>query len=467
MASTTSVTASRPGTPRSGLMRLLDILAMPALAIFTAFLIGGILIVIANVLGGASLRDSLQTVVQAYVGLIRGAFFKPRALSETLIATVPYIFLGLGVAVGFKSGLFNIGVEGQFYIGAVSAAWAGVAFAGLPAIILLPLVILAAAVGGGIWAGIPGFLKARFGAHEVITTIMMNYIAFRLTELLVAGLLKDPLSKQVPQTAHVAPAAELWSLSAVPQRLQDPLNALFVALVLGLVVLLGLRFLFRQPSWQVRIPSDGRRSLIMWGSAIVVAVIIFVALPPLAQVAWPFRDQYDRMHIGLFAALLAAVFVWWLMWKTTLGFELRTVGANPNAARYAGVNITRNIVLAMAISGALAGIAGSVEVLGVTGCRCLPQVFSSGYGFDAIAIALLGHNNPLGIVAASFLFGAMRNGADFMELTSGVSKYMISIVQALVMLFVAAPTIVSWMYHMKQVRKLEEEAPLTRGWGGG
>ena len=144
----------------------------------------------------------------------------------------------------------------------------------------------------------------------------------------------------------------------------------------------------------------------------------------------------------------------------------RAVGANPNAARYAGANITRDIVLAMAISGGLAGIAGTTEVLGVSICRCLPLFFSSGYGFDSIAITLLAKNNPFGILASAFLWGAMRNGADLMELTSGVSKYIISLIQALVLLFVAAPGIVRWIYRIKSVRRQEEEAPLTRGWGG-
>ena len=164
--------------------------------------------------------------------------------------------------------------------------------------------------------------------------------------------------------------------------------------------------------------------------------------------------------------ILTAVGVWWLLWQTTLGFSMRTVGANPTAARYAGVNISRNIVTAMAISGALAGIAGTVEVLGVSICRCLPLFFSSGYGFESIAISLLAKNNPIGILASSFLFGAMRNGADTMELYSGVSKYVITIIQALVLLFVAAPPIIRWMYRMKPPAGAVQEAPLTRGWGG-
>jgi simple sugar transport system permease protein len=172
------------------------------------------------------------------------------------------------------------------------------------------------------------------------------------------------------------------------------------------------------------------------------------------------------MHIGFLIALVTAGAVWWLMFKTTLGFEMRMVGANPDAARYAGINISRNIVVTMAISGALAGVAGTTEVLGVSICRCLPLFFSSGYGFDSIALALLAKNNPIGILLGSFLFGAMRNGADLMELNSGVSKYVISTIQALVLLFVAAPAMVRYLLRMRGAQKLEEQAPLTRGWGG-
>jgi ABC-type uncharacterized transport system permease subunit len=170
------------------------------------------------------------------------------------------------------------------------------------------------------------------------------------------------------------------------------------------------------------------------------------------------------MHIGIVMAIIAAAAVWRLMWKTTIGFEMRTVGANPDAAKYAGMNSTRTIIITMLISGGLAGIAGTIEVLGVSICRCLPLFFSSGYGFDSIAIALIAKNNPIGIIATSFLWGAMRNGADLMELQSGVSKYVISLIQALVLLFVAAPSMVRWMLRMKEGRKGEGEQ-ITRGWG--
>ncbi len=452
-----AVSAPPSNAERSSLLRFLDSMKMPALAILTALIIGALVIWFTS--------GSLAAVGEAYSGLFRGAITKQRGLSESLVATIPYILLSLAVAVGFKTGLFNIGVEGQFYIGAVCSAWAGAAFRGLPAIIHLPLTLGAGALGGAIWGAIPGYLKARTGAHEVINTIMMNYVAFRLVEYLISGPLKDK-SSSATQTVPVASNAEIWTLYGIPQRLQDPLNALAVAVLFAFLAWLVARWLISLPSLSQRLQKDNQRRLAAIGFALVIGVLSFVALPLLTRIWWPFQDQYDRLHTGLFIALLAAVFVWWLLFRTTIGFELRTVGANPNAARYAGVNITRNIVLAMAISGALAGIAGTIEVIGVSTCRCLPLFFSSGYGFDSIAIALLAKNNPFGIIAASFLFGAMRNGADLMELASGVSKYIISLIQALVLLFVAAPPIVRWLYRLRAERRVEEEAPLTRGWGG-
>jgi simple sugar transport system permease protein len=440
---------------------VLEVLAMPALAILTAFLLGGIVIWVTS--------GQLSTVFDAYGGLIRGAFFKQRGFSETLVAMTPYVFLSLGLAVGFKSGLFNIGVEGQFYIGAISAAFVGQVTNGLPAIIHLPLALAAGALGGALWAAIPGYLKAKTGAHEVINTIMLNYVAFRLVEFLVSGPLRDTFASAV-QTTRISPAAELWSLYAVPQRLADPLTAIGVAVAFAFLAWSVMKwwvrdYWLRDKQLEARLPAflRGRLPLVV---GVAVGALTLVALPLLTRVWWPFPDEYDRLHIGLFLAIVAAVAVWRLLWNTKIGFELRAVGANPNAARYAGANITRDVVLAMALSGALAGIAGTIEVLGVSICRCLPLFFSSGYGFDSIAISLLAKNNPFGILAASFLFGAMRNGADLMELNSGVSKYIISLIQALVLLFVAAPAIVRAIYRIKAARQPEDEAPLTRGWGG-
>jgi simple sugar transport system permease protein len=447
---------ANPTEGRATLLKMLDALGMPAIAILMGFIGGALIIWITS--------GSLETVIAAYAGMINGAFFKTRGFSETLVAMTPYVFLGLGLAIGFKAGLFNIGVEGQFYIGAISAVWAGIVFPGLPAFIHLPIVILAGALGGAIWAGIPAILKARTGAHEVITTMMMNYIAFRFTEYLVSFPLRDTKSTAV-QTLRVSPGAELWSFWQIPQRLADPLNALGVALFFALLGFVFARWLMGRDALAKRYTNPVEKRNFELSIAGAIGMLAFLALPPLSRFFWPFTDQYDRLHVGFILALVAAGAVWWLMYKTTLGFEMRTVGANPNAAKYAGINIARNIVITMALSGALAGIAGTIEVLGVSICRCLPLFFSSGYGFDSIALALLAKNNPIGIVAGAFMFGAMRNGADLMELNSGVSKYIISLIQALVLLFVAAPAMVRWMLRMKETRKVETEQ-LTRGWGG-
>ena len=458
MASSAQAQPTRTSRPAlRAVLRWLDMLSMPLLAIIIAFVVGALIIWVTS--------GSLATVITAYDGLIRGAFIKPRAFSETLVATCPYIFLSLGLALGFKSGLFNIGVEGQFYMGSLAAAWVGQLFTGIPAIIYLPLTLLAGALGGAIWAAIPGYLKARTGAHEVITTMMMNYVAFRFTELVTTNYLRDPASSSI-QTPHVSPAAEIWTLASIPTQLKDPLNALGLAIVIGVLAVLVVRWLVRQPGMRARLAGGTAQRLAPAVSGVVVAALCWVALPPLTRAWWPFKDQYDRMHVGFFLACLMAVVVWWLLQRTSLGFELRMVGANPNAARYAGINITRSVIVAMALSGALAGLAGTVEVLGVSTCRCLPLFFSSGYGFDSIAIALLGKNNPFGILASSFLFGAMRNGADLMELTSGVSKNIIAVVQSLVLLLTAAPGIVRWLLRLRAPKGGETQAPLTRGWGG-
>lgn len=453
----TELTPGAPAVARTGtsLRSLVSMLGMTALALFTAFALGALIIWAAS--------GKLETVGQAYSGLVDGALFKRRGLSESLIATTPYIFTSLAVALGFKAGMFNIGVEGQFYIGALVGAWAGYAFTGLPAIVHLPLTLSAAALSGAIWAGIPGYLKAKTGAHEVITTIMANYLAFRLTEYMVNNPMKDPNST-VPKTPDIAASAELWRLWEIPQRLREPLNALWASIALGIVVLLLARWVLGWPSVRRRVTQPNQRRWIMYGSALLAVIILFVALPALTQAVWPFTDDRDRMNMGLFLAIAAAIFTWWLLYRTTIGFELRTIGANPSAARYAGVNVTRTIVLGMALSGALAALAGAVEVLGLE--HNLPVFFSSGYGFDGIAIALLARNDPFAVPFAAFLFGGMRNGSDLMELRSGVSKHLISLIQALVLLFVAAPAMIRWLYRMREVRRLQEEAPLTRGWGG-
>ncbi|MEP7199016.1 MAG: ABC transporter permease [Chloroflexota bacterium] len=439
-------------------MTILRAFRLPALAIFNALVLGALTIWITS--------GSLDTVVKGYSGLFEGALLGERGLSETLVAAIPYVFASLAVALAFQAGLFNIGVEGQFLIGSLSAVFVGTLSRDWPALIHLPLTLLGAMVGAGLWGALPGFLKARFGAHEVINTIMLNYIAFRLGEYLISDKtrMRDPVSSAV-QTSSVSKQAELWSLWDVPNRLHDPFNAVLVGIAFALVGFVIARWI---ASVRRKTDDGGRGTNFRLPSPVIGLVVGFIlgaAILPLTISAWwPFTSDKDRLHIGVFIAPTAAVVVWWLIYKTTIGFELRTVGRNPNAAVYAGINRGRNIILAMALSGALAGLAGATEVLGVSSCRCLPLFFSSGYGFDAIAIALVAGTHPLGIIPAAFLFGALRNGADLMELRSGVSKYIISLVQAFVLLFVAAPAITRAIYRMKGASRADE-VPLTRGWG--
>jgi simple sugar transport system permease protein len=196
------------------------------------------------------------------------------------------------------------------------------------------------------------------------------------------------------------------------------------------------------------------------GAIMIVGMWLF--LGNLVVFGGAFTDKASRLHLGFIIALGTAVFMWWLLYKTTFGFEIRTVGANRDAARYAGINITRNVVMAMAISGALAGLAGVIEIVGLA--RVLKSFFSAGYGFESIAIALLANSHPLGTIPSALLFGALRNGADLMELRSGVSKQMIAVVQGLIVMFVAAPGVIRWIYHIKAPRG-EKAASVTSGWG--
>jgi len=371
---------TQPGSPAKSLFRsALDAMLVPFLAILTAVVLGGIIIAL---VGGNPFL--------AYAGLIQGSFGSAKALSETSVWATPYIFAGLAVALAFKGGLFNIGAEGQLALGAVSSALIGYALPewlgfDLPTIIHLPLAIIVGMAMGAFWAGIVGFLKAYTGGHEVINTIMMNYIALNTISFLLNGPMKD----------------------------QSPNNV------------------------------SARTPLIAESARMPV---IFEGL---------------RIHWGFVLALLAAFLVWWMLNKTTLGFEIRTVGLNPDAAKYAGINVKRTIILTMALSGMLAGMAGALEVTGLNYRHELG--FSIGYGFDAIAIALLGKSHPLGVVLAAILFAAMRNGATRMQFLTQLPIDLISMLQALILLFVAADAIIRYIY---RIRVQSERVVLTRGWGG-
>lgn len=328
-------------------------------------------VVLGLIAGALAVFAAGTSPLDAYSALFQGAFTNTNAFPETLVSTIPYILLGLSVALSFRAGLFNIGGAGQLALGAVFGAIVGYRLHGVPAIVHVPLALLAGVVGGFIFGAIPGWLKAQFGAHEVITTIMLNYVAALLVDLLVNhGPLTDP-TRALPQTPPMLPSAQL--------------------------------------------------PIILPGS---------------------------RLHVGLVIALVAVPVVWFLIQRTTIGFRIRAVGFNANAARSSGISVGWTMVTAMGLSGALAGLAGVIQVIGVE--HVLTPNLSSSLSFDAIAIALLAGSNPWGVLPAALLFGALRSGASFMQLQTQVSADLISIVQAAVIVFVAAPLLVRWLFHLRE-----------------
>ncbi|MBS4211820.1 MULTISPECIES: ABC transporter permease [Neobacillus] len=330
----------------------------------------GILTPIISVLLGIIVGTIIMLIsgydpVAAYTALWNGAFGEVYYVGEVIRQFTPYILAGLAVAFAFRVGLFNIGVEGQFIVGWLASVWVGVAF-DLPKVIHLPLAILAAIVAGALWAFIPGFLKARFRVHEVIVTIMLNYVALHVTNYIIRNVLA---AKSGDKTEMIHESASLR--------------------------------------------SEWLQSL----------------------------TDYSRLHWGIILAIACCFIMWFLLEKTTRGFELRAVGFNQHAAHYAGMNVNRNIILSMVISGAFAGLAGAMEGLGTFGYAAVKGGFT-GVGFDGIAIALLGSNTALGVFFSAILFGALKVGALNMPLEAGVPNELVDIIIALIVFFVASSYII-------------------------
>ncbi|MFZ4816800.1 MAG: ABC transporter permease [Phototrophicaceae bacterium] len=369
--------------------------------------------------------------------------FLPAELEGMIVRAIPFVIAGLAVIVGFKAGLFNIGAEGQLYAGATLAVWIGYGawFANWPLVPHLTLVLIAGLIGGTIWGAIPGALKAYTGAHEVITTIMLNFIAVRLVDYLIkGGLMFDPTSS-VPRTPFISPSAEIPRFDTIP---------------LWGFVLAGVGFgLFM--FWQARRQQASASQAVVSGVGYGVLVIVGGVF-----LAWINVD--GLLHLGLVLMLLAVWFVAWFLNRTTLGFEIRTVGTNPNAARYAGMSVPGNMVLAMALAGALAGLAGTIEVSGVQ--HNLQPAFFSGLGFDAIAVALLARNNPRNIIWAGLLWGSLYAGAPLMQTRAEISIDLVRIIQALIIMFIAADAIIRYLWRVPPATPEEKAAQMfSTGWG--
>ena len=354
-----------------------SLVLVPLLAVAAALLVGAVIIFI---------TEGFDQIPKAYGALLQGAFGGTGPISETLVNSTALILAGLSVAIGFKAGLFNIGAEGQMTIGGMTAVIAGFSLSGLPTVIHLPIAVLAGFLGGAIWGGIPGWLRAKTGAHEVITTIMLNFVAFRFVDY----LLKQP--------------------SVIREGRFDPIS-------------------------RDVLPSARFPSLLKW------------------------LDPSFRVHLGFVLALVVAWAIWWILFRSSIGFEFRAVGANPHAATYAGMSVTFSTVLVMAIAGGLGGLAGANETLGILGN--VSPGFTSNIGFDAIALALLGRSHPAGVVLSGLLFGALRAGGRTMQVRSDVGIDLITIVQSLIIVFIAAPALVRAIFRVKTG---EGTGQLTRGW---
>ncbi|MGO1561170.1 putative sugar ABC transporter, permease component [Actinomycetales bacterium JB111] len=384
------------------------------LAIIVALVVGSILIIVASPRVQETsayffsrpwdtIYAAFDAVYGAYQAMFRGAIWDFRSdtligqlqpLSNTLVNSVPLILAGLGLAVGFRAGLFNIGGQGQFILGSIAATYVGFAW-DLPFLVHLLLAMLGGAVAGGLWAAIPGVLKARTGANEVIVTIMLNSIAGFLLAYILKSTVFGGERPSGQRSFSVAEAAEY------------PL-------------LLGESF---------------------------------------------------RLHAGVIVAVLAAAFVWWFLERSTWGFELRAVGVNPAAARTAGVSVPKAIVVAMVVSGALCGLGGTAPVLGTE--HYLSLGVAGTYGFDAITVALLGRSRPWGTLFAGLLFGALKAGGTLMSTTvvtplAGAPAAMpiefILVLQSVVVLFIAAPPLVRWIFHLPDAnRRRRKQTRRTRG----
>ena len=361
-----------------------QVASIPLLAIVLAFVVAAVVIVVSSVFTSTGFAPLLP--LAAYASLLAGAFGSGTGIANTLVAAAPLIFGGLAVGLGFKAGLFNIGVPGQFLVGAFAAAVVGARLADTPAALAVPSAMVAGALGGAAFGFIPGFLKARTGAHEVVTTIMLNNAAVLLLTWAVNDLVRAP-GFSFPRTGDIGNSA--------------------------LPVLLG-----------------------------------------------------RNLHLGIPLAVLTVFGVRWLLDRTTVGFEIRTVGQNPNAARYAGMRPIFITTLTMTLSGLLAGVAGAIQMLGVIGFYA-PGIPGS-VGFDSIAVALLGRSNPIGILFAAILFGAFRAGSPLMQIETSVPIEIIDIIQALVILFLAADLIVRRVFRVRGAKPIIPElATVTQTWAGG
>ncbi|WP_069649138.1 ABC transporter permease [Caloranaerobacter ferrireducens] len=359
----------------SKLKVFIENIKFPLLAILLSFLIGALFIIWTG-----------NNPLVAYWALFSGSLGGLDKFGQTLLKTTPLIFTGLAVSFAFRCGLFNIGAEGQYVIGALTTVAAGYilnsVFGDLPGFILIPLIMIIGALGGALWASIAGFLKSKLGVHEVITTIMLNYTSIHVSNFFVRTALNPSTLEGTTQKAHTVLLPESARLTQL-------------------------------------------REIIPWFG-------------------------YSSVHTGIFIAIICAIAAYFILFKTTLGYEIRSVGQNSYAAEYGGISVSKNLILAMVISGMFAGLAGATQVAGLT-YKVDMAPASPGYGFTGIAVALVGKNHPLGVLASALLFGILSNGARKMQI-AGIPREVVGIIQGIIIIFIAGERIVKFVSKIRERR---------------
>ena len=372
----TEAPQERPRTSRLGSIarKYSAALGPPVFAVILAMIAGAIVILIT---WPDKTVDPVTNIFHAYSALFTGSYGSLASISDTLVTVTPLIFASISVAIAFRAGLFNIGAAGQLAVGAMAADIVGLTFTSWPNWVLIPTMLLASILAGAIWGGIAGFLKAWRGAHEVVTTIMLNWIAFYGTDYLINS------------APFAAPFGTTQTIALPPNATLPPIVGVYNQI---------------------------------FGNS--------------QQLLDTFTYKID---VSIFFALIALVVYWFIISRTTFGYEIRVIGQNPKAARYAGIPVKRNTFLVMAIAGGFAGLAGSTNLMGQSGYNLTATAFSIlPTGFDAIAVALLGQTTAIGILLASLLIGGLRSGSTAMQVIAHVDPNLVLIIEALVLFFIAA-----------------------------
>ena len=327
-------------------------------------------LVLGLLVGSVIIASSGISVVDAYGALFTGAFGSPKAIMQTILQATPLLFTSLAVVVAFRGEIWNIGGEGQFLAGAMMATWISIELANLPQSILVPIIIVASMMGGAVWAGIAGYLRAKFKANEIIVTVMLNYIIGFILSYILQNVWTDPKSSY-PQSISLAPSTHFPALFGT------------------------------------------------------------------------------KLHLGVILAVVVAVLIYFLLWKTPLGYEIRAIGVNPVASEYKGISVTRTIMLTMLISGAMAGLGGGTEIAGVH--HRLRLDISAGYGFTGILVAMMGQLHPFGALISAVFFGALKNGSYLMQIKYQVPVALVHTIQGVILFFLVVAFVVRY-YRIRRVK---------------